>query len=390
MPLAPIAIGRYDATMRVSRVLSIYLIREIILYGGLSFLALTMVLLTQNALRRLEDLVAVGATVSDSIDVLACLLPLLTAYTLPIAFLFGVIIAVSRMASEGEVTAMGASGLGLTSLLLPAVLLACVVSAVSAYVMIGVEYKAHRQLRTLVETLAARGGMLEPGEFRGLSGRTLFVQQRDRENNLRGVMISDRTDPEHAFVIFSESGRFSYDEDNQLFKLGLEDGTIHLEQAALRAAQAQTISFDSLDYAFDVRSLMSSLSAAVRPRQMSFAELDDVVRRAREGSNLDELHQHDPIEYELEMHRRYALPLAPIAFALIAVPLVLGGAASSRSRGALVSTSLALGYYGLFSQARFLALDGWVAASLALWIPNLVFLVVAIMLALRRRYALSI
>ncbi len=97
--------------MRVSRLLAFCLIKEIIQYGALSFLALSMVLLTQNVLRRFDDLVAVGATFADSLDLLVCLVPVLTAYTLPIAFLFGVIIAVSRMSSEGEILGMGASGL---------------------------------------------------------------------------------------------------------------------------------------------------------------------------------------------------------------------------------------------------------------------------------------
>ncbi len=153
--------------------------------------------------------------------------------------------------------------------------------------------------------------------------------------------------------------------------------------------RAQTISFEALTYAFDVRSLISSLEAAVRPRQMTFAELDDVVRRAREGSDLGDLHQRDPIEYELEIHRRYALPVAPIAFAVIAIPIGLGGAARSRSRGALISVSLAFAYYGLFSQARFLALDGWMAANIALWIPNLVFGAIAALLVIRVRHVIS-
>ena len=375
--------------MRVSRLLSFQLMKEVVQYGALSFFALTMVLLTQNALRRLDELVAVGATLDDCIDVIVCLLPLLTAYTLPIAFLFGVVIAVSRMSAEGEILALGASGLGLASLLVPALLLAAVISGVSAYVMIEVEYRSHRELRALVETLAARGGMLEPGRFRNLVGRTLLVTERDRANNLRGVMISDRTDPANAFMIFSERGRFSYDDVRQTFTLGLIDGALHLEPDPKFPERVRTISFESLDYSFDVTELISTLTAAVRPRQMSFNELEDVVRRAREGSSLGELHQRDPVEYELEMHRRYALPVAPIAFALIAVPLGLGRATRTRSRGALISLSLAFAYYGLFSQARFLALDGWMAAQYALWIPNLAFCVVAGLLALRVRHVIA-
>jgi len=375
--------------MRVSRLISFQLMKEVVQYGALSFLALTMVLLTQNGLRRLEDLVSVGATLEDGFDVLACLFPLLTAYTLPIAFLFGVIIAVSRMSSEGEILGIGVSGLGLASLLVPALLLASAISGVTAYVMLDVEHRAHRQLRTLVETLAARGGMLEPGKFKGLAGRTLLVRERDRQNNLHGVMISDRSDPTNAFMIFSERGRFSYNEANQTFELGLREGAIHLESRSKHPERVKTISFETLDYSFDVSDLISSLTAAVRPRQMTFDELEDVVLRAREGSDLGDLHQRDPIEYELEIHRRYALPAAPIVFALIAVPLGLGRAARTRSRGAVVSLSLAFAYYGLFTQARFLALEGWVSASYALWLPNIAFLVMAWLLAMRVRRVVS-
>ncbi len=373
--------------MRVSRVLSFYLVKEVLQYGALSFLALTMVLLTQNALRRFEDLVSVGATVGDGLSVLACLVPLLTAYTLPIAFLFGVIIAVSRMSSEGEILAMGASGLGLASLLLPTVALAAAISLVSAWVMIDVEHRAHRELRTLVETLAARGGMLEPGKIRGLAGRTLLVQERDRDNNLRGIMISDRTDPEHGFVIFSERGHFAYDEARQKFRLGLEDGSLHLDPDPAHPLRSQAISFEALDYAFDVAHLIESLTAAVRPRQMSFEELRGVVEHARGGGSLKYLHQKDPVEYELEIHRRYALPLAPVAFALVAVPLALGQLTRTRSRGAIVSLTLGFAYYGLFSQARFLALDGWMASGWALWLPNAVFALLAVYLMWRARRA---
>lgn len=375
--------------MRISPLLSTALAKEIFVYGGLSFLALTLILLAQNALRRFADLVAVGATVAESLEVLAWLVPVLTAYTLPISFLFGVIIALCRMSSDGEITALGASGLGLASLLVPTLIFASLISALSFYVMIGVEHRAHRELRTLVETLAARAGMLEPGKFRSLAGRTLFVRERDRENNLRGIMISDRTDVQHSYVIFSERGRFAYDEEKQLFRLGLRNGTLHLDSAESRAAAAQSISFEHLEYEFDVRDLIASLGAAVRPRQMSSAELEEVVRRTREGGDLGELHERDPIEYELEIHRRYALPLAPIVFALIAVPLGLRRAARSRSRGALISLLLAFAYYGLFSQARFLALEGWLVANTALWIPNLIFAAGAGVLMLRSRHLIE-
>jgi LPS export ABC transporter permease LptF len=372
--------------MRVSRVLSFYLAREIVQYAALTFVALTAILVSQNALKRLNDLVTVGATLSEFLSVLACMMPMLAAYTLPLAFLFGVVFAVSRMSSEGEVIALGASGLGIGALLVPALVLGAAISGLSAHLILDVEHRAHRELRTIVQSLAARGGMLEPGKFRELVGRTLYVHERDRENNLRGVMISDHTRPGNPFVIFSESGRFDYDEENLLFRLALERGEIHLDEPASGSGVAPIISFEALDYTFDVRHLIMSLTNAVRPRQMSMSQLRGVVRRASSGGDMTSLDQHNPIEYELEIHRRYALPVAPLLFALIAIPFGLEKFSRTRSRGAVVSLILAFVYYSLYTQARLLALDGWIAARWALWVPNLVFAMIALFLVIRARH----
>jgi len=147
---------RYDRAMRVSRVLCFSIAREIVHYALLSFLALTAILLSQNALKRLEDLVAVGATLPEFFSVLAWMLPMLTAYTLPMAFLFGVVFTLGRMTAQGEIVAMGASGLGLGALLVPALLLGFVVSGISAYVMVDLEHRAHRELRQIVRTRIIR------------------------------------------------------------------------------------------------------------------------------------------------------------------------------------------------------------------------------------------
>jgi len=187
-------------------------------------------------------------------------------------------------------------------------------------------------------------------------------------------------------LIFSERGQFRYDEENLLFRLGLSRGAIHLQSPSGTPGPTRVISFDKLDYAFDVRRLITSLADAVRPRQMSALELRDVVHQVRSGGDLSGLDERDPLEYELEIHRRLALPFAPLLFALLAIPLGLGKAARTRSRGAVISMVLAFAYYGLFTQARFLALDGLLDASWALWLPNVVFAILAIGLMIRVRH----
>jgi lipopolysaccharide export system permease protein len=369
--------------MRTSFTLSRYVSREMVLYTGLSFLTLTTVLVGQNALRRLDELVAVGLTLSDFAAVMSFLLSMLSAYTLPMASLFGAFFAVSRMSSDGEILAIRASGQGIGALLLPALVMGVAISAATAFLMISVEHRAHRELRTLVETLAARGGMLEAGRFRSIGGRTIYVEERDRDNRLWGVMIADRSNPVRPFTVFAERGRFVFDEEEAVFRLGLEQGAIHLRKGGDEAGDAQRISFDSLEYTFDVSTLIGGLEAAVRPRQMSSAEIRDVLRRVEEGRVLDGLDQQNPVAYELELYRRYTLPLAPVLFAMLAVPLGLGRAGSSRASSAIAGLLLAFGYYSLISVSSLLAENGWMAAAIASWLPNGVFLSIGAILIQR-------
>ena len=61
--------------MRIARTLSLYVMRETLVYGALCFLAVTLVVLTQNLLVRLDELVLIGMNPADWLQLSACLLP---------------------------------------------------------------------------------------------------------------------------------------------------------------------------------------------------------------------------------------------------------------------------------------------------------------------------
>ena len=107
--------------MRIARTLSFYLIRETAVYCALAFFLLTLVLLTQNLLRRLEDLYLVGMTGEDLVIVLRCVFPMVVSYSLPLAFLLGILLALRRMGSDGELEGMRSAGFGPATPLRPLV-----------------------------------------------------------------------------------------------------------------------------------------------------------------------------------------------------------------------------------------------------------------------------
>ncbi len=372
--------------MRLSRTLSRYVLREVAVYGLVGFLAFATILVTQNLLRRLEDLLALGFTQHDFLVILACFGGMFGAYAAPVAFLFGVLLAMGRLSSDSEVTAMQASGLGLRTLLLPVLALGVAISALTAWMLIDLEPAGRRQLRSLLEQVASRGGILEAGKFRGVGERTVFVTERDRENNLRGVMVSDRSDPARPFLVFAERGRFVFEPETLIAHLQLENGDVHLDDDGGDPKKHGRIAFQALDYSFDVGVLLSESRATLKAREMSFPDLRALVRRFDEGETVADARLQQPITYRIELQRRLALPVAPLLFALVGVPLGLRRARGARSWGALLCIAVVFGYYALLSFSQFLGGGGVLSPVMALWLPNLVFAALAAILLQRARY----
>jgi lipopolysaccharide export system permease protein len=371
------------------RILFRYVLREVLVYGLVGFLAFATILVAQNLLRRLEDLLALGFTGHDFLVILRCFAAMFGAYAAPVAFLFGVLLAMGRLSADSEITAMQASGLGLRTLLLPVLALGVALSVLTAWLLIDVEPAGRRELRTLLEDVASRGGILEPGKFRGVGERTIFVNDRDRDNNLRGVMIADRSDPTRPFQIFAERGRFVFDPKTLIVHLELADGDVHLDDEKGDPMKHGRIGFQVLDYSFDIGALLSDSRSTLEAREVPFNDLRALVERFDRGEKIEDGRLHKPVIYQLELQRRLALPIATILFALIGVPLGLRKARGARSWGALLCIAVVFSYYAMLSFFQFLGNGGVLPPVMALWLPNAMFAVVALLL-LRRASRASI
>jgi len=371
--------------MRPSRTISLYLLREVGIYTLLGMAAVTFVFIGANLVRRLSDFLMIGVAPSDVLVIVRSVVVVTLAYTVPISFLFGALVGVARLASDSEITAMRASGIGLGGIVLPVLLLGILVSCLTWYLALEVEHRAKRQIRDVVMSMTATGRLIEPGRFKQLGERMVYVASRDRDNHLEGVFIADQSDPERPLLIFAEAGEFAFDVDSQEAHVLLRDGDIHLEGDPGSQADYYRMSFVSLEYVFRVPMPRGGDFRMLRPRDMTMDELREVVSRARAGESISHLFKDQVEDYEVQIHRRYALPVAPMIFALLAVPISLRRSRGARAWGALLCGLLVAVYYGILSASEYFALEGFVPAALALWWPNLVFAGLAAVLIARAR-----
>jgi len=379
--------------MRMPRTLSRYLAWETLQYAALGFVSIATLLLANSLLRQLEDLIGIGGGLADVAAVTVRLVAILTTYALPIALLFGTLVAFGRLGGDHEVLAFRSLGISLVQLAVPALVLALLVSAATGWLLRRGEVDARRSVLALVGDVAARGGVIRSGSFTRLDKqgtRMLFVDKRKKNGTLRGVVISDRSDPQHAFTVLATSGSFHFDRETAIGHLILSGGDVHFDPEVPSSDRTQRLSFERFDYAFDMSRVVGEGPERLTPREMTREELlaalahFDAHGKAPAGSK-----EERRAAYEVQLQRRAALAFSPLAFSLLAVPLGLGLGMrrGARSLGALLCAVIAFGYYVLTNAAGALAMDRTLSAAAAFWLPNVACVVIAIPLWWRARRA---
>ena len=118
-----------------------------------------------NVFDQLGDFLVVGVTGEDIGVVLGWVLVLVAGYSLPIAFVFGLLLALGRFDGDGEIAAMRASGLNVFALVRPVLAVGVLLSLASGTVSIGLEHMAWKEIEATKRRLLSRGAAIEPGRF---------------------------------------------------------------------------------------------------------------------------------------------------------------------------------------------------------------------------------
>src|ERR1700723_1354783 len=99
------------------RILTRYILREVVAHARIAVAILTFVLFTPD-LRRVHLLVVRASPRLPSVaEIFLFPVPLALTYTIPMSVLVGILIGLSRLAADSEITAMRASGMSIWSFL---------------------------------------------------------------------------------------------------------------------------------------------------------------------------------------------------------------------------------------------------------------------------------
>ena len=216
------------------RIVDRYLVRELLV----SFLAAVAILLLVTVGATVADLLAKIARGRVAADLLLALIGLRTVDSLtllvPLALFLGVQLAYGRLYRESEMAVFAASGLPVTGLVRPLLLLAVPMTLAMALISFWLAPAAVRQAQALQEeasrSLIVAG--LEPGRFVELPNNdgVMYVDSMNADGTKFQKMFvaSERTDAEAGRtslnVITAADGELYHDANGAERYLGLNDG----------------------------------------------------------------------------------------------------------------------------------------------------------------------
>jgi len=347
-----------------------YLMREITGIFALSLTIFTLVLLMGRMVKLLEMVVANGVPLAEVLRLIIFLLPSFLVLTIPMAFLLAVLLAFSRLSSDNEITVLKASGLSLTALVPPVLMTASAAALFTLFIsVVGVPWgnTGFKQMTVEVARKYAASAIRERIFRDDLPGIVLYVDQFDEpRRTMQRVMIQDTRDPARPLTIFAKSGLISTDDTQGVLRILLKNGSIHTQQ--------------NNDYRLIAFGEYLLTAESGRSTPLVRTEIDMGVAELMHGMASAKLQPATRIKMATELHSRFAFPFAVFVFALLAVPLGLSNRRTGKASGFTISIVILLVYYVLLSFLRTLAEKGGISPLFAVWLPNVLFFVLGLLL----------
>jgi LPS export ABC transporter permease LptG/LPS export ABC transporter permease LptF len=352
------------------RILTRYILGEVVSHALIGAAVFTFVLFTRDLGRILELVVRNSAPLPSVAEIFFYTVPVALTYTIPMGVLVGILIGLSRLAADSEVTAMRASGLGVWTFLRVISIFAIVAWLLALGNSVYLAPRSLAALGQLQDRLKSSQASFEvqPRVFyEGFPKIILYVQDVKTMSGgalWKGVFLADLSDPAAPRISLARQGLLVSQGPDTL-DLHLTDGSTH-ETDPKNPDQYQISTFQTTD--IPIRIPATQNNQEHEPTTLGEIKFADLLRSAQTG---------DPVTrrwHLIEYHRRLALPTACIVLALVGIPLGLSSKKGGKSSGFVLTILLVFLYYSLSLIGVSFAKQGRLSPAAGVWLADLAFL----------------
>ena len=410
-------------------VMSRYVAREFLYAFLVAFCFFFFVFVANVLLLTAEDIFANQVPIGEVARLMLFSMPLIVSFSVPFGTLLGALMAVSRLSADNEIIAVMAAGIPLWRLFLPltaaGVTLAALLFISNDLLVPASNIEFNRIYRRIAATNPSVE--LEPFTVKRYQGMAIVTGSIEG-NTIDTPLILDRTAAGDTRLITASRASLAESSDQDgVISLNLQDVFAHV--ADDEDGRHEYLRADSMEYNILLRDVSPFLSAA-GPREMSSVDLwreiqgmrqrllTDGARQAEEQAAEryrllaevsaaehtaratparleDERHrlatiatrferaarrsasERDLHTYRMEFHKKFAIPLAGVAFVILALPGGLLARRSGRTFGFVAGICVCFLFWTLLIFGETSAWRAGIAPAVPIWLPNALVLAAA-------------
>lgn len=392
------------------KILTRYILKEMIGPTALGFGFYTFILMMQQLFVFAGMIVRRSLPFSTVVQLLYLSLDSIIVLSLPMALLFGILIAVGRLSSDSEIIVMRALGISIRAIYRPVFIFSFLMFLLNFYLMNVVLPKGNTRLMALRAeiTTSSIEKEIRPRIFYDeYENVMIYVNDIDpHTGQWKGVFVADSRPEEMpgtpamtpaqvtqaaAAERAADSGAPSLGQRTSQKIILAERGNLSIlpnKQVWLNLYDAETHFWDPRrPDRYDVNSNkfqrmrlpdrgVTAVSGAV-PRSLREMNLRELFEQARIARG------HDPVTWNLahvEIQKKFSIPFACLVFGILGLPLGITNRRGGKSSGFSLSVAIILIYYIMINNGEQIAATGRLDPWIAMWAPNIILGVIGIYL----------
>lgn len=376
------------------RTIHLYIVKQVLKNLVMTIFVLTMLFLIGNALKDILKLISsYNVPLLTVGEALAYLLPFVMVYTLPIAFMTATILVFGRLSADQELTAMRASGIALTSILYPVIVMSLVFCFLCLWVNLDLGPRGRVAFKKLQFEVGQQelSGIIPVGRFiTDLPDYVLYVGEMS-DGDLKNVLFYQLKNGRKVLDIRSPSAQIINDPSSDQFVLRFVNPTIFFREGndvilfggaatpEVNEASPTSDETDSLfsdwqpfytpEFEYSVPRPHTDTFRKVKLSEMTYAQLIDEYQTLKD-QGMDE---DDLMPVKMQMHEKMSFSFASFGFTLLGIPLGIQAHRKDTSSGVAIALVLMLVYYGMVIGVKSIASQPSLNPHILLWVPNILF-----------------
>ena len=333
------------------RILTRYILREVTSHALLGGALFTFIIFTRDLGKILEFVVRDSASYTDVARIIAYTLPNALVVTIPMAVLVGILLGLSRLAADSEITAMRAAGLGAIDFVRIVSIVSAVALALGLFNSLYLAPRAAAGLIALGESLKSSQASFEiqPRVFyEEFKDRVLYIQDVTPAAGAavwHHVFLADLTESADPHITTANEAIVVNGAPNtpdaQTIRLHLLNGGQH-DTSSSDPNQYNISTFTATD--IPIETIAPDTHLGRLNTSIEALSLPELWRRANSQASTN---GRTPSIYRIEFNKRFSYPFACLVLMLVGVPLGISSKRGGKSTGFVLTIVLVFIYYFL-------------------------------------------